>query len=95
MFQDDKDALSRRMREILHQCYKFGFEVNFDVVLCLILVLFCFSVSQGAGQADYRGMFKESAGTRSDTVLHAVDEVPSIHQEVNFKLNFQVCFKVV
>ena len=25
--QYDKEALSRRMREILHQCYKFGFEV--------------------------------------------------------------------
>lgn len=24
----DKEALSRRTREILHQCYKFGFEVS-------------------------------------------------------------------
>ena len=83
------------MREILHQCYKFGFEVNLVWVLCLIVVLFCLSVSQGAGKADHRGMFKESAGTRCDTVLHAVDEVGKICQEVDFKLQFQVCFEVV
>ena len=26
--QQDKEALNRRTREILHQCYKFGFEVG-------------------------------------------------------------------
>ena len=28
LLQYDKEALSRRMKEILHQCYKFGFEVS-------------------------------------------------------------------
>lgn len=31
----DKEALSRRTREILHQCYKFGFEVS-TVHKCLL-----------------------------------------------------------
>lgn len=29
----DKEALSRRTREILHQCYKFGFEVGWSCSL--------------------------------------------------------------
>ena len=28
-YQTDRETLTRRIREILHQCYKFGFEVGF------------------------------------------------------------------
>ena len=43
--QTDRETLTRRIREILHQCYKFGFEVVFFLFFaykfhkCLILLV--------------------------------------------------------
>ena len=47
------------------------------------MLIVCPSVPQGAGQADHRGKLYKSAGTGSDTVLYAVDEVTSIGHTFN------------
>ena len=61
--QYDKEALSRRMREILHQCYKFGFEVGcrfmMESALCMSQHFHC-SVPQRAGSSDHGEAVQET-----------------------------------
>ena len=45
LHQADKETLTRRIREILHQCYKFGFEVLFLICFLFLILQQCYKFS--------------------------------------------------
>ena len=69
------------MKEILHQCYKFGFEVSYSVTTepeikeNLSSHHHNLSVSQRAGQTDDGMELQADLGQWGHQLLYAVDEV--------------------